>query len=268
MSVGPDTTDRIARYLDGLLTGPDLAAFERAMETDADLRREVEMQERVDQSLRRVMPYTPREIRFDGVGAPAAPPARPELRPVPAEGPTPHARERAAPSSLPWRRLRWYAAAAAVLLVAAVTVNILTRERVPLVAPDRVYTRLVEGGFKPEFVCTTDEAFAKAVRDQFGQALVARAADGLALLGWAYGNQYEGRVVGFRSLVLLTRVDGEPVVVLMDRASEDRSLSVPAGSGLRLFRKRIGDLVCYEITPREKARVLDLLYDPDRPNGG
>lgn len=265
MSAGPDTTDRIARYLDGLLTGPDLAAFERALETDADLRRELEMQERVDQSLRRVMPYTPREIRFDGAGAPAASPARPELRLVPAEGPAPDARER---GSFPWRRLRWYAAAAAVLLVAAVAVNILTRERVPLIPPDLVYARLIDGGFKPEFVCTTDEAFAKAVRDQFGQALVARAADGLALLGWAYGNQYEGRVIGFRSLVLLTRVDGDPVVVLMDRVSEDRSLGVPADSGLRLFRKRIGNLVCYEITPREKPVVLDRLYDPDRPNGG
>jgi hypothetical protein len=263
MSVGPDTTDRVARYLDGLLSGGELARFERALETDADLRRELEMQERVDRSLRRVMPYTAREIRFDGAGATPAP----QLRLVPGEAPRAESRARSDPAGLPWRRLRWYAAAAAVLLVAAVTVNILTREHVPLIPPERVYARLVEGGFKPEFVCTTDEAFAKAVRDQLGQALVARAAGSVALLGWAYGNQYEGRLIGFRTLVLMTRVEGEPVVVLMDRVGEDRSLGVSAGSGLRIFRRRIGDLVCYEVTPREKPAVLDLLYDPDRPGG-
>ncbi len=268
MSAAPDMTDRVARYVDGLLSGAERADFERALETDGDLRRELEVQERLDQSLRRVMPYTPREIRFDLDAAAEAAPAPPDLRLVPADSPVEKTRERASPMSVPWRRLRWYAAAAAVLLVAAVSVNILTRERVPVVPPEQVYARLVEGGFKPEFVCTTDEEFAKAVRERLGQALVARAADNLALIGWAYNRQYEGRLISFQTLVLMVRVDEVPVLVLMDRAREDRSVSVPKESGLRVFRRRIGDLVCYEVTPREKPGVLDLLYDPDRPSGG
>lgn len=79
------------------------------------------------------------------------------------------------------------------------------------------------------------------------------------MLGWAYGNDYNGRMIGPDTMVLMTRVDGsENVVVLMDRASADRRLKLPPGSNLSLFRREVGPIVLYEITPLKSERVIPL----------
>ncbi len=255
MSTTDDMVQRVARYVDDALPPEERTAFERDLQTDGALRRELELQRGVEDSIRRAIPYEGRPIRFE------TDPAAGTLRLMGTDA-DPAVRTSSQASRGVVGRLRWYAAAAGVLLVAAVAINVLVRERVPVVPPERVYTRLVQSGFAPAFVCTTDEEFEKAVRDRFGQGLLMRAAESVALVGWAYNNQYEGRLVGFQTLVLMAKVDGEPVIVLMDRASEDRSLSVLPESGLRLFRRQVGSLVCYEVTPRSEPAIVDRLHDP------
>lgn len=260
MKAADDIVARVARYLDGVLPPEERAEFERALAASDELKRELELQRGLDDSIRRAIPYTPRQIRFD------LPSTAPDLRLAGTEPETVASRPVRESRGIP-ARWRWYAAAAALLLVAATAINLLVRERVPLIPPDQVYTRLVSGGFRPEFVCTTEEEFAKAVRDRFGQALVSRAAESIALIGWAYNDQYQGRLIGFRTLVLMARVEGDPVIVLMDHADQDRSLSVPDHLGLRLFRRRVGGLVCYEVTPRLQPEILPRLFDPDGAGG-
>jgi len=86
--------------------------------------------------------------------------------------------------------------------------------------------------------------------------------------GWAYGNDYEGQIVGKTTLVLIAHVRGEMVLVLMDRAGEDRVLEKPTDVGLNIFRAENGGLVRYEITRLAQPEVIGPLVDPDRPKQG
>jgi len=66
---------------------------------------------------------------------------------------------------------------------------------------------------------------------------------------------------------LMATVDGEHSVVLVDRLISDKPLEVRPGSGLNLFRREMGTLVLYEITPLPGPRLLDLAYPapPEEP---
>ena len=63
-------------------------------------------------------------------------------------------------------------------------------------------------------------------------------------------------------MILLARVDGEGVIVLIDRAKHDRDIASPADPSLWVFRRAIGDLVLYEVSPRPQAALLDRFRIP------
>lgn len=105
----------------------------------------------------------------------------------------------------------------------------LTREGPKTVPPSQVYQKLVDHGFVPEFVCTTQPEFIKTVRERFGTGLGLREEPaGLEILGWAYGDAYEGRVVGDKTLILMARINTRPTLVLIDRLRDDRTIEDPA----------------------------------------
>lgn len=118
------------------------------------------------------------------------------------------------------------------LLVALVAIGLylfLTREGPKSVPPSQVYQKLIDHGFVPEFVCTTQPEFIKTVRERFGTGLGLREEPaGLEVLGWAYGDAYEGRIVGEKTLILMARVNTHPTLVLIDRLREDRPIEDPA----------------------------------------
>ena len=59
------------------------------------------------------------------------------------------------------------------------------------------------------------------------------------------------------ALVLYPALTGKDnVVVLMDRKGDDRKLKLPETSNLHLFRREVGPLVLYEISPLNEQRVL------------
>jgi hypothetical protein len=153
------------------------------------------------------------------------------------------------------------------------------------IAPSEVFERLTAHGFVPEFVCTEPAEFVKTVKDRFGTGLaMAETPPEIEILGWAYANDYEGRVIGGKTLILMARVNTRPTLVLIDRLSEDRTLSDPAAlmgnwtggdisnpmsvqtspradGKLSLFRRASGKLVLYELTPFERPELLGRLEE-------
>lgn len=148
------------------------------------------------------------------------------------------------------------------------------------ITPSAVMQRLTGQGFVPEFVCTEPAEFVKTIKDRFGTGLgMTETPEGIEILGWAYASPYEGRVVGDKTLIMMARVHGAPVLVFIDKLSEDRSLADPGAQmgnwtggdittpmstkpsqlpdgKLTLFRHTAGDLVLYELTPFERPELL------------
>lgn len=233
--------DPIEAYLDGALIGAALVEFQRRLADEPELRDELAGQERINAGLRRV--FAPPRVEM-----PAA----------------------ASAASSGWRfprRYLAYAAAAGIALVAVTIYQFNPPLRTPptrFMPPVGVYQTLMNQGFKPSFVCTTDEAFASTVKEKFGQPLLVGATDGIQLLGWGYGSDYAGVTLSRDTLVLMAMVDGKETVVLMDKKSRDRKMeSPPAESGVHMFRGEVGDIVLYEITPSDRPTVLPRMYDPE-----
>ena len=151
------------------------------------------------------------------------------------------------------------------------------------VAPSVVFRRLVDHGFVPEFVCTEPAEFVKTITDRFGSGLGLRdLPTGISVFGWAYSDQYEGRVIGDKTLILMAKVNDQPTLVFIDKLSDDRKLTDPGAmmgnwtggdiknemslqatprkdGKLSLFRRAVGDLVLYELTPFEQPELLGRL---------
>lgn len=243
---------RVDLYVDGLLEGGQLAAFERELRGSAALRAELESQERIDGELRRMFVYDPTRA-----GEPIAVSAPDVIGRV--DGRASAGSDRKSGSIA---RFGWYGLAAAVLLAGAAVFNIVMDRRTAI-DRTRTPTAVYLATDKPEFVCKDDTEFAAAVKKQLGQPLILAAAPGIEALGWAYGANYNGKVVGDKTMVLITRVDGEKVLVLMDRLRDDRTLDdQPLGEGLHLFRSVVGSIVLYEVTPLPKMRVIENLRVP------
>jgi hypothetical protein len=219
-------------FLEGRLSGAEAAAVEEAIRRDPVLAAELELQERIDGSLKRL---------FD-----------PPALDVPAPAPIPFVRS--APAA---RRWGWMAMAAAVVLCAGGLAWFALQR--PGAGAAGMYQRLAATGYKPDWVCETDAIFSQFTSYQLGEAFLVKATPTVALIGWVY----EKDVLGPRGAALMATVEGEHVVVVVDRVQYDRKVETPPKSGLNVFRRQIGALVFYEVTPRSEPGVLDLIYRPD-----
>jgi hypothetical protein len=269
----PEAMDELLeRFIDGTLNGEELAFVEDRIEKDPAIRDQLELQSRIDDSLRRMctiekipMPAIPADIpSVIHNDVPMEPPA-----PIPFRDP--HAtvsepkqglQRSSAWTGTPWKRWGILAMAAALLLTFAGLYRGYWDAKVPdfrLMEPVAMYDRLVRTGFTPAVICKTEPEFARLVREKLGSALVATATPGIEVLGWGYQDDYDGSPISPRTMMLLTRVEGTNVLVLMDETSRDRDLEVPEGSAMRIFRREIGPLVTYEVTPLDQPRVLQTL---------
>lgn len=209
---------------------------------------------------------TPPGVTINGIGA------RPVRLPV--EGSAPARRVLRGPG-----RARWAAAAALVLaaLGAWLIWGVLGRPANPGYGPWRsfetVYRDAVAGGFRPDWVCRTDREFQDTFWNHYRQRLLLETPPPrIETLGLSYC-----RSMSPQTVCLLARVQGRDVMVFVDRIERDPDRTAADEAGLHLFRRRIGRLVLYEMTPLEQPFVLDLLHDPGdngrqggpaRPGGG
>lgn len=221
-------------FLEGRLSGAEAAAVEEAIRRDPSLAAELEMQERIDTSLKRL--FEPPAIE------------------TPAPAPLPFVRKAA-----PAQRWGWMAMAAAVVLCAGGLAWFALQR--PGGGAAGMYQRLAATGYKPDWVCRTEPEFRQFTSYQLGETFLVKAVPSVALIGWVY----EKDVLGPRGAALMATVEGDHVVVVADRVLFDRKVGVPPESGLNVFRRQMGGLVFYEVTPRAAPGVLDLIYFPDAP---
>ncbi|MCC6321711.1 MAG: hypothetical protein IT438_09795 [Phycisphaerales bacterium] len=250
---------RLDAYIDGLMTEAERTEFERDVGGQPGIQREIELQSRIDAGLRELFAYDPSAAQRL-----AAPDALGRIGPETVDSPEREART----GWLTRPQSRRLAVAAGILLALGAVFIYTNRMLTPpekFITPEFVY-QTVE---KPEFICTTDDEFAAAIEKRFGEPLVLAAApsDQIVAEGWAYGdgNTYDGKIISASTLVLITRVKGEKVLVLMDRAKDDRTLETPSDPSLHVFRRQTGGVVLYELTHADKPAVLDRLVPPKKP---
>ncbi len=249
MSEGGQMPTNLDRYLDGLLSGAELAAFQEQLSRDPQLAAQVEAQRRIDDSLRRVM-VAP--------SAPSLPAESYSLRPS------------------PWARLRsspWIAIAAALIIGVSVwrvwdvyyghptQESMYIEGGVPRTM-DTIYQVEKSRGFKPMWKCETDKEFATTFWKNLGSALTFRnPPPNVASLGLSYGN-----TIGLspKTVYMLFKINGREVIVFIDKKSNDQmpKLTTP---GLNLFRRETGEFVLYEMTPLDRPMVFDKFQPYDMP---
>jgi hypothetical protein len=224
-----------ARYLDGLLEGDELAAFERRLQKDVALRTSVELDRRMVDSLR---------TSLAPLGVWSAP------------APIPVARGKRSKVGLAIA-----AGLAIVVSAAALWYQHASISQLPQTAartPIQIYANEVGGGFAPDWVCSDDAEMLRFTRERFGAGLLFVDRPGVALVGWGYA---EGTISDLTA-TLLVRAGDDRIVLLVDRKSNDRRIADPAASdpSLHMFRREVGPYVLYEITPLDTPVASSLAY--------
>lgn len=245
----PDRSDLDA-YMDDALTEPDRDRMAREISGRQELQVEVELQRRLDQSLRRQ--FAPRTIPEDLLA---------KLR---EDAPT-------LQMTLPMRRRRFVllvASSAAAALIWGVLgwQYLASSSKAPRYNPnlplDTIYEAQLEAGFRPMWVCDDDHQFASTFFNRQGQGLLLAAMpEGSKMVGLTYCGG-----ISRYTTTMLARVGDAPVMVFVDRLSADTHPRLPPGeTKLHLFRKELGSLVLYELTPLEMPLVMDYLYSAQVP---
>jgi hypothetical protein len=226
----PADLARVAAYVDDTLSAADKARFEADLQTNAALREEVDLQASLDASLNRL---------FTHAGSPTT---------APAASPTPVSGVR-----FPVFK---FTAIAASLLIAAGAAWYALRPDPNLIPPQQVWTNMEKINFVPSWRCENETVFRDYLRVKLGESFAIDESESLQVVGWGYAADYKFYPISKETLTLINKVGDDHAVVLIDRAEHDRELSVPPQSGLHIFKKRVGNLVLYEMSPLPEARVL------------
>lgn len=234
----------INAYLDGLMSPEEVQAFEGQLAQDETLRAHLDWQRSIQQRLKSSLDFDQLRNAIEKKIEP--PTSRPILR----------------------MRMLIYAgmaAAAAVVLSFVLSelneramTSMSSRYEIVVRPPAEVYDALVASGFQPAEVCTVEQ-IPGWTEEKLGVRLaVANVPNEVTLLGWSYGYDLSGRLLGDYAGVLLTRVAEQEVLVVMDKLANDRDLVTTGREDLFIYRRELGDLVFYELTPLSEARVIPL----------
>jgi hypothetical protein len=128
-------------------------------------------------------------------------------------------------------------------------------------APDqtRLQAAALHEGFVrnqvPTTVCDTPEKMLGYSREHLGVGIEARFDSGVRWVGWrGAGHGYE-RPDSRTRLLMAFAPSGEPVVVLF-QPRDQRPPRTQSSTGLSTFRKTLGDIEAFEITPLSSPSVL------------
>lgn len=252
-------------YLDGLLDAKERTTFEQLVSKHAELRRAVEQQQRVNECLARL--FNPPQ-NLEGSQVPGLAAATETVR---RNG---QADQRASADAQPADARRKWLAVAAVLAIS--TVAAWNVWRFIDAQPERVvvtyastehrsmadwYETEVEKGFEADWLCETDQEFRDTFAKQLGQPLLLARAElprGVSWVGLSYRNS-----VSRNTVCLLARSFETPIIVFIDRAKRITDGFEPSGGDLKVYRRELGPLVLFEVSPLPEPRVLDQFYLPD-----
>jgi hypothetical protein len=234
-TLSPADLARVTAYVDDALPPEDKARFEVELETNAALREELELQATLDASLGRLFEYSER-----GTGLPPG---------VPLASPRPQPRG----SRSPFLRIT---AIAAALLLAAGAGWYFMRPDPNLIPPQQVWANMEKASFVPSWRCENEKVFREYLNAKLGESFAIDESESLRVVGWGYAADYKFYPISKQTLTLINKVGDQHAVVLIDKAEHDRELTVPPESGLHLFKKRVGNLVLYEMSPLPEPHVL------------
>jgi hypothetical protein len=244
-SAGParQAMSAVDAYTDGLLSPDQAQQIETSLDKRPDVRREIELQRRIDARLQRLFPPTSFTPDFS--------------QPIPIVQ-----ADRAAPRSA---ARRWMALAAGLILACGLGAYFVLRSPPPgSTAPpviaqgpselEAAYLAQLATGFVPEEVCTTDEAFADWMSRRYQTPMVIdRKPEGLTLVGWSYPETARGSMGA-----LLATIKGQQVVVFVEfKKPIHKEPPEPKDAGLSQFSRRIGDLMLYQVSPVGTSSLLE-----------
>lgn len=161
----------------------------------------------------------------------------------------------------PWWR---QALAVAACITIATTVLFAGQRLSPFGAPaapdaTELYAQLVDSGFVAPSFCSP-ERFTDEMQQRTGQPLLLAALNpGIDLLGWSYPYVYGDPVIDHDELVLMARVEDQPVIVLLHADAASAPKNQP---GVFVHHRRLGSLEGYEVGPFETPRLISLLSTP------
>lgn len=225
------------RYLDGAMSAGEREAFERALTRDAGLRREVEAQRAVDAALTRAFGAIP-SVPALALGSAASSAAAGVSRRL---------------------VLRWSVAAAA--LAAAGVGGYFAFW--PRSLAERLLAREVSAGMVPTYVCVDDAQLRQYTQSRFGTALTLVDMPATTqIIGWKYGTNDDTPA---STGILLAKAEGEPVVVLIDRADRLPKIYPKAYGDVQVFRAEIGKLAFLEISKSHCAKVAHRFRAAEKP---
>lgn len=269
--------DELNAYLDGLMDDDARVAYESRLAAEPRLRDlhadHAAMQERLDTAFSAVsfdaagtVAAVMRQVRADA--APAADAEPVAAGPVSAVAAAPAPAASPAPATAPVGRIgfaTWAGRVAAVLLlvgsVSFLAVRTAQDRGADLMDPSGMYVSLVDEGFIAPRTCSVEEFPTRMKRATGVPLVLASVPAGFDVLGWSYPGFYGGPVLSKDEIVLMAKVNGEPVAVVLDAANDDRDFT-PADDRLRVHRARLGTLVGVEVSPFAEPRVLPLLQVP------
>ncbi len=237
MTGGPDKKSvehLLALYVDNELTPEERAEFEKAMNADPALRAEVELQNRIDASLREL---------FDASNM------SPIKTPAPA---------RRNPQLL--RRV-------AAILLFAVSMGVVYWQfrgefgPSPFADPPALtssartmqayYDEAVAGGFEPGWVCS-GEQFENTFRSRFGQRIVLDdLPNNVKISGLGYAKIRTAQTVS-----VYARVDDQPVLLFVEPAITTGTLT-PMKEGFYRHERTMGRLLIHEVSQFPEPQILD-----------
>ncbi|MEM8782495.1 MAG: hypothetical protein AAGE65_06505 [Planctomycetota bacterium] len=252
------------RYLDGLMTEDEMLTFRSRMAEDATLAADVERQGMIDATLGRMA--QPNDAHLEACLAGCLQENRDD-EPISFEG---HASaKQAAPNKRPW----WvrYGAIAALIALAGIAAQLWFLSPEPQYQPPRyqssryaepqtvviagVYASALAEGFKPEWVCETDQQFRDTFRNRLGQEVsLSELPPDRVALGLSYLPRARESTV-----FLLAEAQGQPILVFADRGDMLHHYELAPPEGMHLHRKSAGSLELLELSPLSEPMLLDYL---------
>ena len=243
----PVTDQRLEAYLDGSMPPDELAEFERLLTTDAEAALEVELQRQIDARLRK-------SFRVPELSSA-------QIEQVLSDRDQPSVLSGLS-SSRHTRRFLLVAVGGLAATIACILFAWQWSHRIDLEPYFRarplveIYREMVNQGFRPYYFCEDEDRFRFTFEKR--QNVPLRLAEMPAerrMIGLSYSGG-----LSRNTTAMLCYVGQTPVVVFIDRREEDIPMAANnPDTNLRVFRKRIGDLVLYEVTPLETANIMDYL---------